>query len=80
MFLPIDPHLGAIHEGCRAAMAILENFAETDAIVEVKGIILTQQQIVDDLIRQRHYGDRMLAEFTEYCQSRCKEFDEIGDF
>lgn len=76
MNVKLEPHFQAIYESNNAALTVVEELPETDAVLELIGILEIQNDIIMTLIEQKHYGSNPLDNFIHYCKKITHELQE----
>jgi hypothetical protein len=64
----IDHHLLTTFSICNTCLDLLEIHPETDAIVDLKNLMLEQYEIIDCMIHSKHYGTDQLDFVIKKCQ------------
>jgi hypothetical protein len=72
-----DDHSQAIIDSNRVALKFAELLPDTDLIIEIKGILLTQTDILDCMENGKHYGTDALKNFSQYCEHTISEMVEM---
>jgi hypothetical protein len=67
--IPVDPaHLTTVFSASCIAIDVLDILPQADLAFELKNIIETQAQIINCIMRQKHFGSDAIENFMVYLQ------------
>jgi hypothetical protein len=73
----LDPHSEAIYKATLASGFLVELLPKTDITLELQHILKMQFHIIDNVLKNKHFGSDNLSEFIDHCSTIIKSTSDM---